>query len=130
MHLLVNWSAEISFLLRFTALIISLLFVIPLMFREVKVKNGLRRLRIELLLLGIIIVVINMTTMYYLLLIILHDIPQRNVNVYLQLQNAFSHFLIALLLYGIYHNQYSPKNIKRHEKIDRAEKREAKIDKQ
>jgi hypothetical protein len=104
--MILNYSAEIAFLVRTIALVICLLFVFPLMLRQVTVRDNLKKLRIYLLGLGTIIITVNFITMYYILDLILNDIAQKPINSMLQLINAVGHFLLALIIYAIYHSQY------------------------
>lgn len=104
--MIIEFSSEIAFMLRFAALIICLLFVFPLMFKQAFIKDKLKTLRLYLLSLGTIIITVNVITMYYILDLIINDVVQKPVNAYLQLINALGHLLLALIIYGIYHLQY------------------------
>ena len=97
--------------------LIILFFVIPLQIKEAQVKNGLAKLRIQLLLYGLAMDIISLLLMYigYHLFYNIHHLNL----VFAILFISVCVFGLAIIGYNIYHQQYTLKNIKLHEKIDR-----------
>lgn len=114
-----------SISLRLLGFLLMLFYCIPLQVREVRVKNGLRTLRWQMLLTGFIILFINGTSIWLLLDVIHSNAPQPPVNSFLQIINGVAFLVIGIIGTVIYHTQYSEENKKRHEQIDKMERSEA-----
>lgn len=124
-----NLSLEISQLslafnivVRIVTAIIFLKFIIPLQFKEAQVKNGLLRLRYELLASGIIMFLVN--TVGLSIIIFQYFFPENIVNQFANLVTIFNtlgFLMIALIKYKIYHTKYTPAQKKLHEKFNRME---------
>lgn len=120
MELLTTYSIPVSITLRVLSCIILIFFCIPLQIKEAKVANGLRLLRIQLLVFGLILLFTNFVS-----LIFLFDglsIPQRPLNSALQIINAVCFFTLALIGYRIYRTQYTEPIKKAHRKLEKIKK--------
>lgn len=107
---------------RLVTAFIFLAFLIPLIFREAQVKNGLKVLRVELLLTGLLIFLINTVG----LLIILFRYLGANVQLatdIISYFNTFGFLAYALIKLKIYTQNYSAESKARHERYDKQEKR-------
>lgn len=97
--------------------------VLPLQFRQAGVKNGLKKLRDQLLAKGMmtdlvaITSIIALTSRYFI-----DGELNRIVIVIVILTNAFGTFYKSYLDNRIYNQEYTEDNILRHEKIDKFEK--------
>lgn len=117
-------GTALSIALRVLSSIIMLFFFIPLQIKEALVKNGLRRLRIQLLTVGIIIFITNILTGYILWAILVTYAKERLDNIEAQLLNAIASVVLSLVLYRIYRFQYSDKSKDLHAKIALQEKKQ------
>lgn len=91
------------------ALLITLVFVLPLQIKEAKVKDGLLSLRKQLLFMGINIIFLSVVTIvvlsYRLFLTLPMDI-MRYLVTSLVLLHALGFLMFSINAYKIYHNQY------------------------
>lgn len=118
-----NYGTIFSLFLRGGAFAICLVFILPLLLRQAGVKNGLRPLRIALLVYGVFTILNNLTSSYLLLDIIQSHVVQKTINLNLQVLNAFFALGYALLGYFMYHFQFTEENVARHEKIHHDEEK-------
>lgn len=107
-------GTKIAIVIRLLSVIICLFFTIRLQIREVQVKNGLRKLRVLLLAIGITLFHIHLISLYFLFDIVLSDIPQKSLNAFLQIANSTAFLLVSIFSFMIYHQQYSPASKKMH----------------
>lgn len=123
-----QYGTILSIILRIISSIIMLFFFIPLQIKEALVKNGLRKLRIQLLTVGIIIFITNILTGYILWEILITYAKERLDNIEAQVLNAIASIVLSVILYQIYKFQYSPNSKRQHEQIAKNEKREKTLD--
>lgn len=120
--LIMKYGAHLAIVIRFIAFGILLLQIIPLQIKEAGVKNGLRRLRILLLIMGSSLFVANAIALW---LIIVTFTPLGG-SVYtrlVQIVSATALLIPAIALYYIYHSQYTLEAKKVHREVDRQEKK-------
>ena len=117
---IINHGANLALIVRAITTVVILWQIIPLQIKEVNVKNGLKRLRIELLIAGLTLLLTNSFSM---LLIITTKGTTPTNSIYLQIINSFAILIFAIILYLIYHEQYTPISREVHKKIDIREKR-------
>lgn len=124
---------EINNLLLYTATIFSAIaivviafFIIPLQLKEAQVKNGLAKLRVQLLLYGVALVAIDSIMLYFLYRISAQVyfnsqvMPQMTTSVLLFVFSSL-HLSLAVIGYMIYHQQYTPEQKQFHAQIDKIE---------
>lgn len=114
-------SIIINVIFRIVTATLFVFFLIPLFFREARVKNGLRTLRFELLFTGTIIFCVNT----FGLLIIVFRFLRWDTALIADLVTYFNS--VALLAYAIakyiiYTQKYTPENKKLHEKFEKMER--------
>lgn len=100
-----NFGTDIAIIIRIITAVIFLLFVIPLQIKESKVKNGLSMLRRQMLISGVAVLSSNFVSLYFLFI----QIPKGGYSIpsqFLQVINAATFLLIAVVGYKIYHQQY------------------------
>lgn len=115
-------SVVISLVVRLIAGFTFLLFIIPLQVKEAGVKNGLRKLRIQLLISGILLFLLN--TIGMILLPARYTLSPdqfRVISETLAIFNSFAFLIVAWIKYQIYHTQYSPDSKSMHEKFEHSE---------
>ena len=98
-------------------------YLLPLFIKEAKVKNGLKKLRLELLISGTIIFLINTVG----LIIIVFNYFGLSTRVVLEAVTYFNSlgFLVyAIIKFKIYTQRYTPESKKLHEKFEKMEKKE------
>lgn len=108
--------------IRLITAFIFLFFLIPLIFKESQVKNGLKVLRIELLLTGILIFFIN-TVGLIIIYFRFYGYDVRVVTEIVSYINTFGFLIYALIKLKIYTQNYSPESKARHARYDVQEKR-------
>lgn len=124
-HFIITWGTEVSFIIRLVAAIIILFFFLPLQVKEAGVKNGLKRLRYQLLAEGVIVFMVNLTSMFFLWDLYVRDVPQKFINSSLQVINALAFFFIAAIALMIYRQSYTEDQKELHEKIGKLEEKRA-----
>lgn len=112
----------ISIFIRIITAIVFLAFIIPLQIKEATVKNGLKKLRIELLATGITIFFVNTVGLILVILkfFVEPSIVQAITDI-LTVFNTFGFLGVAILQYNIYHHRYTPEQKELHEKFSRME---------
>lgn len=115
--------------------LITAMFVIPLQYRQSKVKNGLAALRRQMLLKGILALTVIVLAIFCLSGRFFINDPAILRYSITGMIIVFSLGILgkAIIDFQIYHQQYSDENKHRHEEIDKVERREeiaSKIDKQ
>lgn len=114
----------LSIIMLTVAGIIYAAFVIPLQYKESKVKNGLSILRHQMLLKGILALVVIVISIFCLTArFIITDVTTLRYII----TSAIFVFCLgwlgkAIIDYQIYHQQFSPKSKALHEKIEKLEK--------
>lgn len=121
MEILTTYSIPFSIIVRVISCIILALFLIPLQIKEAGVKNGLRVLRIQLLVAGIVLFMTNLFSLGFLFLAM--EVPQKPLNAFLQIINALAFLILAFIAQSVYRTQYTDEAKDLHAKIDLAEKR-------
>lgn len=120
-YLLATYATDFSIVLRISSCIILLFFCIPLQIKEALVKNGLERLRKQLLIFGLVLFSTNLMTLYFLLVATLQKTPQKPLNASLQIINAVSFLILSIIGHMIYNQQYDEKSKELHAKIAKME---------
>ena len=115
---LMNYGTILSIIIRVISSVILLFFFIPLQIKEAFVRNGLKKLRIQLLIIGIIILITNVLTGYILWEILVTYTRERLDNVMAQLLNAIAYLILSVIFYQMYKFQYSEQSKEFHKKID------------
>jgi len=116
MNLLIKFGADFSLIIRIIAFIILLWQVIPLQIKEAKVKNGLRKMRILLLIMDYSILLQNIQAM---ILICLTKGTTNEISIFFQVVGALLTLVLAIVLYLIYHDQYTLESKEIHRRIDK-----------
>lgn len=120
-NLIFNFSF-IGLILRLLALAILIIYLIPLQIAEAKVKNGLKILRIQLLLVGIALIISNLFSIFLIIdTLITGAFESRFMSSLTQLLHGALFLALSILINSIYHSQYNEVNKERHSKIDRME---------
>lgn len=120
MEILTNYSIPFSIIVRIISCIILAIFLIPLQIKEAEVKNGLRVLRIQLLISGLILFFTNLFSIIFFFITL--DIPQKPLHNSIQTINSLSFLALSLIAQAIYRTQYTDEAKDYHEKIDKLEK--------
>jgi len=118
----VQYGAYIAILIRILSTVIIVFQLIPLQIKEANVKNGLRILRLQLLIVGITLFVTNVVSIGLIADSIMDVVPASIFNASLQILNSLAILIFSIVLYFIYHNQYSPEAKKVHTEVDKQEK--------
>lgn len=115
----------INTILRLITAFIFLRYIIPLQIKEANVKNGLLILRRELLISGVMLLLINSLGLCIILLrYFVGDTIARIVSEVVTLFNSLGLFAVGLIKYQIYHQEYTPENKKKHDRIYELEQAE------
>lgn len=125
---IIHYGLTIAIGIRGIAFIILLSQIIPLQIKEVGVKNGLGKLRILLLILGISLFIGNLIA-FWLLVFTRVSLGGSAFTRLTQIGTALFLLIPAIVLYLIYHQQYTPEAKKIHNRVDKAEKKQKEIDK-
>ena len=117
-----------SIILLISSLVLTLMFIFPLQIKQANVKNGLLKLRKQLLTWGVFTIIITIVsifslTMRYLIKDV--DILRYMITTMIFLF-SLGMFVQSLIFYRIYHQEYTSENKKHHAIIDRLEKAEVK----
>jgi hypothetical protein len=90
----------LGIIIRFIALYLLVIYVLPIQIKEAKIPNGISRLRKMLLIIGIALVIsIFVNTIFNINRIIVGETPFVEI---VSVINSISNLLIALMLYLIY----------------------------
>ena len=95
---IIHYGTGISIILRILSSIILLFFFIPLQIKEALVKNGLKKLRLQLLAVGVLTIVTNLLTGYILIVITQTYTKQHFDNILAQLVNAVASLALSIVL--------------------------------
>jgi len=132
-------SLTINTFIRITTAIIFLAFIIPLQWKEANVKNGLKKLRKQLLVSGLIIFHLNIIGLSVVLIkYVTGDSSLQGITEIVTLISSLGFFAIAIIEYQVYHQRYTPEQKKLHAEFEKMEvaankaafKKENKIDKE
>lgn len=113
MNLIDHWMLVLSTIMLVASIVIITIFNIPLQIREAKVKNGLAKLRKQLLGFGFTLIVTNVIALYFIGRSVVRianyheSIPVNVVTEVLLTLFSFSHLILAIIGYFIYHQQYT-----------------------
>lgn len=118
--LLTTYSIQISIFLRIVSCVLLLFFCIPLQVKEAQVKNGLRKLRFQLLAFGIILFLTNLFYLGCLWLAL--DVVQNPINAFLQIVNAVAFLVLSVIGHLMYRTQYTDEAKDVHEEIEARER--------
>lgn len=91
--------------IRFAAIVICGFFVLPLQFKEWRVRDGLAKLRLWLLAIGILLFSMNLFTIYFHFCRLYGCYSQELFN-FLAIFNAVDTFLISVFAFKIYNEHY------------------------
>lgn len=119
------YGSIIAIVIRLFSCVILLFFMIPLQYKELRVKNGLRKLRIQLLSIGILLLCINIVRITSLIITFLTRSTPDPLAGLLQIINGIFFVIVSLIGLSMYTSQYSEENIEHHQKIEDLEKKEA-----
>jgi dipeptide/tripeptide permease len=119
---IIQYGAYVAILIRILSTIIIVFQLIPLQIKEANVKNGLRKLRLQLLIVGITLFITNVVSIGLIADSIMDIVPASIFNALLQILNSLAILIFSIVLYLIYHNQYTPEAKKVHTEVDRQEK--------
>jgi len=122
-----NLGVVLSLLESLLAIIIILLFNIPLQIKEARVRDGLARLRIQLLVFGGVLFVADVIAAYFLFLtthrlLTVEGAMIRLVTQMLLFTFATSHLILAIIGFFIYRQQYPIENKELHKQFGEVEK--------
>lgn len=128
-----NIPLVIAFLFCFISAIMCLLFIIPLQIKQATVRNGLAKLRIQLLEIGITIFITNSIAAFFLFQVIKRTWETgtyvSTLTQILLFAFAFSKLKVATNGLRIYHQQYTPEHIEASHRVDEMMTREKSIKK-
>lgn len=124
-ELFLHFLTSIALLLRILSSVILLFFFLPLQVKESRIKNGLQKLRIQLLVLGTCIFLINAVSIITLAQIVFSDVHQTFMTCFFQFFNGVGFMVVSIVCYLIYHSQYSEESLQRHEQIQKMEDKQA-----
>ena len=111
-------------ILRLIAIWITLRYVIPLQWKEAGVRNGLIALRRQLLTIGLVATFLNVLSIIFVLVRLFLDREMYMLlSAVLSVINGAGFLLMAVILYKVYHQQYSSEQKKHHEAIEKLENR-------
>lgn len=123
---LIFHGAQVALFIRILSFLLAFIFIIPLMVKQAKVKNGLRIFRWLLLHYGILINIGNLITMWFLLDVIQSHIMQKLLNSELQIVNATIFFAASFIGFLMYHYQFNDKNVEIHRQAEKLTKKQKK----
>lgn len=111
-------------IIRVITALLFIAYLMPLLIREATVKNGLKKLRFELLFTGSLIFIVNTSGLW----IIFHryfigTARLEEITNIITVINTFGFLLYAITMLNVYTHKYTPENKKLHEKFDRIEKK-------
>lgn len=108
-----------SIFIQLAAFVVCAFFVVPLQIKEARVKNGLAKLRKQLLLVGISIALLSLITAIVLSLrfFISGDIA-RYISIGIVFFHSIGFLIVSATGYKIYHQQYTDEYKLLHKKID------------
>lgn len=127
-YIISHYGTEISIALRIFSTIILVLFVLPLQIKEANVKNGLHKLRLQMLFLGLTIIFVNIIASFILFDIIIRNLFISLNSKLLQMTNATAFVVLSIICSNIYHQQFTHEQKVLHEKIEKLEKEASKND--
>ena len=116
LNLILNYGAEISFLIRVVATVVLVWQIIPLQWKESSVRNGLRKFRIQLLIMDFTLLLANILAM---VLILTTKGQILFFPICVQVVNAIAMLILVIVLYLMYHDQYTPESREIHRRIDK-----------
>ena len=120
--LILQYGLNISIIIRLIAFIILLFQIIPLQIKEAGVLNGLKKLRLLLLILGISLFIANAIALWLLISTI--SLLGGSVETRLiQILSAMFILIPSIALYFIYHSQYTLEAKIVHKEVDKQEKK-------
>lgn len=120
-YLLIHYGTLTAAILRIISCIELLVFCIPLQLKEIRVVNGLKKLRIQLLSFGIILFIVNAVTTYTMFDIVFHTRIQSELVISFQLFNALAFNVLAIIGHLMYTSQYNEKSLEHHIKVEKLE---------
>ncbi len=114
--------------LRIITAFLFLVFLLPLVFKEAAVRNGLRKLRYQLLVTGLIILFVNTSGLFIIIARAL-GINVAFATEIISHANSSGFFIYVLTGIMMYRQNYTPENKKIHERMEKAEITRKKLNK-
>ncbi len=111
-------------ILRVITAILFLSFLLPLIIKEAAVRNGLRKLRYQLLVTGLIILFVN-TSGLFVIVARYMGMDITKTTEWISHLNSTGFFIYVLTGVAMYRQNYSADTKKLHEKIEKMEKKKA-----
>ena len=122
--LFLQYNEELSLFFRAISLIEIILFILPLQIKEAGVRNGLARLRIQLLIFGATMFIVNTFSMIIIFSGMSKELPDLDMqHSILQVLNAIGYFILSTIGVLIYNQQYKDENKRLHEEAEKILKR-------
>lgn len=113
-------SVIINATIRIITALIFITYLLPLLIREARVKNGLKSLRYELLFTGIIIFLVNLSGLFIIIFRYL-GFDVRNITDFVTYFNTLGFLGYALVKLKIYTQKYTPAQRELHKKFAKME---------
>lgn len=123
-YFLIHYGTLLAAILRVLSCIELLIFCIPLQLKELRVVNGLRKLRIQLLTFGLVLLIANLVAAYSMLDTFFRHAPETPVMLITQILNALAFNVLAIIGHSMYTTQYSEENLEHHRKVEKLEQQE------
>lgn len=119
----IELAFQFAIILHILAGIVTVAFVIPLQVQQAGVKNGLRKLRLQLLVKGVLALIVIGAALFSLTArwVLDDGATLRFALVFFVVTHAVGVLGKSIIDYIIYHQQYSPHNKELHEKMEALE---------
>lgn len=118
-NFIIAHGTDIAIALRSISFFIVTFLCLPSQLRETTVHNGLKKLRLQLIVLSILLALLNLVSLTFLFSIL--DVQQKITNATLHIINGVAFLAIAIINYLIYHQQYTTKNKAFHKQVEKLE---------
>jgi D-alanyl-lipoteichoic acid acyltransferase DltB (MBOAT superfamily) len=111
-----------SIVIHIIALYVTVAYVIPLQIKEAKVKNGLKRLRVQMLASGITLIILSLVSIITLSIpLIINTNITKYATIFLVLIHSIGFLTFSLIKRAMYHSQYSDSSKADHVEIAKLE---------
>ncbi len=122
MNFIICWGAYTAVVIRVIIALLLIWQIIPLGIKEATVKNGLRQLRFQLLVVQIGLLAADLIALW-LIFETLEKVKETISTPIIQIISALFLLVPVVALYLVYHNQYTPESREVHRQVDIAEKK-------